>query len=99
MGGAVENELLAKGDFLGRLRVVRRDCRSGRVGGEANLLERFRLGQRTGFGDGTRFGVAGRAASSDRACLPAPSRPKLSAPAAIATRSPIRNRVCFALVT
>ena len=98
MGGAVENELLAKGDFLGRLRVVRRDCRSGRVGGEANLLERFRLGQWTGFGNGTRFG-AGRAASSDRACLPAPSRPKLSAPAAIATRSPIRNRVCFALVT
>src|ERR1700730_1889770 len=56
MGGAVENELLAQGDFLGRLRVVRRDCRSGRVGGEAKLLERFRLGQWTGLGNGTRFG-------------------------------------------
>jgi len=56
MGGAVEKEFLAEGDFLGRLRVVRRDCRSGRVGGEANLLERFRLGQWTGFGNGTRFG-------------------------------------------
>jgi hypothetical protein len=55
MGGAVEKEFL-EGDFLGRPRVVRRDCRSGRVGGEANLLERFRLGQRTGFGNGTRFG-------------------------------------------
>jgi hypothetical protein len=98
VGSAVEKEFLAEGDFLGRLRVVRRDCRSGRVGGEANLLERFRLGQWTGFGNGMRFGVAGRAASSDRACLPAPSRPKLSAPAAIATRSPIRNRLCFAVV-
>jgi hypothetical protein len=54
-------------------------------------------GPASGMGRG--LGVAGRAASSDRACLPAPSRPKkLGAPAAIATGSPIRNRLRFAVV-
>ena len=42
--------------------------------------------------------LAGRTASSDRAYLLAPSRPKLSAPAGIAARSPICNRLRFTVV-
>src|SRR5216683_2721135 len=52
---AVEKEFLAERDLLGRLRVVRRDRLAGQLGGEANLVERFGLGQRTRFGNGTCF--------------------------------------------
>ena len=52
---AVEEEFLAEGNLLGRLRIVRRDRLSDQLGREANLVERFGLGQWTRFGNGTRF--------------------------------------------
>jgi hypothetical protein len=51
----VKKQFLTEGDLLGRLRVVSRDRLASQLGGEVNLVERFGLGQRTRFGNRTRF--------------------------------------------
>ena len=51
----VKKQFLTEGDLLGRLRVASRDRLASQLGGEANLVERFGLGQRTRFGNRTRF--------------------------------------------
>jgi hypothetical protein len=53
---AVKKQLLAKRDFVWRLRVVSGDRLASELNWETDLVERFRLGQRTCFGNGTRLG-------------------------------------------
>ncbi len=52
---AIEEQLLAEGDLLGGLRIVRWNRRASHGGRNANLSKRSGSGQRTGFGNGRRF--------------------------------------------